>query len=244
MEKENEVTKVEENSEKINAILHKDSALKRLDNSFVKHIEKQEYKKSDILAYWIKDFSNYHDEEENFNPSNLRVFKRGDIIKVNLGFNVGNELGGLHYCVVISKKDNKKSGTLNIVPLSSFKENKKYNESTCLDLGDELYTSISNRQKNLANETTQEAHEILKIEPQNMEKSDLEKLKEIAQQLDYLAKINFEVEKMKHGTIALVHQITTISKQRIYRTDMLKNIKLSNSSLDKIDKKIKELFTK
>ena len=27
-----------------------------------------------------------------------------DIIKVNLGFNIGSELGGLHYCVVIETK--------------------------------------------------------------------------------------------------------------------------------------------
>lgn len=51
---------------------------------------------------------------------------------------------------------------------------------------------------------------------------------------------------MKHGTIALTHQITTISKQRIFNTkdNILLGIKLPNNSLDLIDKKILELYTK
>lgn len=125
--------------EKSEAISHKDDALKRLDTSFNKHIELQEYKKSNLLAYWIKDFAKYHDEERTFSPTSLKHFKRGDIIKVNLGFNVGNELGGLHYCIVINSNDNINSGTLNIVPLSSIKEDKIYNDTTCVDLGDELF---------------------------------------------------------------------------------------------------------
>lgn len=42
---------------KNNAIMHKDNSLNRLDLSFLKHIESNEYKKSDILAYWIHDFA-------------------------------------------------------------------------------------------------------------------------------------------------------------------------------------------
>lgn len=60
--------------EKSEAISHKDSSLKRLDLSFNKHIELREYKKSNLLAYWIKDFSNYHDNEKFFKPNNLRIF--------------------------------------------------------------------------------------------------------------------------------------------------------------------------
>ena len=51
----------------------------------------------------------------------MKTFKRGDIIKVNLGYNIGNELGGLHYCVVINKFDNPFNGTLNVIPLTSKK---------------------------------------------------------------------------------------------------------------------------
>ena len=46
--------------EKVETIAHKDSALKRLDVSFNKHIELMEYKTSNLLAYWIKDFAKKH----------------------------------------------------------------------------------------------------------------------------------------------------------------------------------------
>lgn len=74
---------------RIDCINHKDSSLKRLNQSFEKHIELEEYKKSNILAYWINDFANYHDDEIIFASTKLKRYKRGDIIKVNLGFNVG-----------------------------------------------------------------------------------------------------------------------------------------------------------
>lgn len=48
---------------KNNAIIHKDNLLNWLDLSFLKPIELNEYKKSDLLAYWINDFTEYHDEE-------------------------------------------------------------------------------------------------------------------------------------------------------------------------------------
>lgn len=81
---------------KNNAIIHKDNSLNRLDLSFLKHIELSEYKKSDLLAYWINDFAKYHDEERKFDIAKSGMYSRGDVIKVNLGFNIGNELGGLH----------------------------------------------------------------------------------------------------------------------------------------------------
>lgn len=88
----------EEDAElKNKTIIHKDKSLKRLDISFLKHIELEEYKKSNLLAYWINDFAVYHDEERNFDYSKSGIFSRGDIIKANLGFNIGSELGGLHY---------------------------------------------------------------------------------------------------------------------------------------------------
>lgn len=40
------------------------------------------------------------------------------------------------------------------------------------------------------------------------------------------------------------NQITTISKQRFFKEPLLAKVKISNKSLDLIDKKIKELYTK
>lgn len=223
--------------EKSEAIAHKDSALKRLDTSFNKHIELQEYKKSNILAYWIKDFSTYHDGERTFDATKLKTFKRGDVVKVNLGFNVGKELGGLHYCVVINKNDNPYSGTLNVIPLSSAKEDKIYNETTCVNLQDELFFLLL--------EKYNKENEDLEMQTQNLSTfRNAEDIKKVLYKMDYLQKIFDEISKMKHGSIAYVHQITTISKQRIFKTPILSGIKLSNESMNLLDEKVKKLFTK
>lgn len=232
---------IEIGEERGKAIAHKDSALKRLDTSFNKHIELMEYKKSNLLAYWIEDFSQYHDDEYVFDTTTLKTFKRGDIVKVNLGFNVGNEMGGLHYCVVVNKNDNPYSGTLNVVPLSSAKENKVYNKNTCVDLGDELFYLLSAKLKN------QEQLVNSKIVIYNKEKNSQHKTVDVGtlvRSINYLEKIKAETEKMKHGSIAYISQMTTISKQRIFKTPILSGIKLSNDSLNLLDEKIIKLFTK
>lgn len=225
---------------KSEAIAHKDNSLKRLDMSFIKHIELAEYKKSNILAYWIIDFAKYHDDERTFNPNSLKTFKRGDIVKVNLGFNIGTELGGLHYCVVLNKNDNPYSGNLNIIPLSSSKENKVFNKTTCIDLGDELYISLIHKVDTEFEVVRKQLSTLSQLNDNDASKE----LKKISQRVEYLNKMQTEILKMKHGSIALIHQITTISKQRIYKTPVLSGIKLSNASLDLIDKKIKKLYTK
>ena len=107
----------EELQTKNNAIIHKDNSLNRLDLSFIKHIELSEYKKSELLAYWIHDYAIYHDEERTFDISKSGVFQRGEVIKVNLGFNIGNEFGGMHPAVILKNFDN----DLFVVPISSKK---------------------------------------------------------------------------------------------------------------------------
>lgn len=226
--------------EKSKVISHKDLSLKRLDESFNKHIELLEYKKAHLLAYWFNDFANYHDNERNFNTNKLKIFKHGDIIKVNLGFNIGNELGGLHYCVVMNKYDTKYSGTLNVIPLSSMKEDKIYNFKTCVDLGNELYTLLLTKFNIVLTEITSKLTTIEKLPLEER----ITQIKYISQESAYLEKIKNEISKMKYGSIAYVNQFTTISKQRIFKSPILSKIRLSNNSLDLLDEKIKNLYIK
>ncbi len=73
-------------------------------------------------------------------------------------------------------------------------------------------------------------------------------MKLLKNDIDLIDKVEKEISQMKNGSIALINQITTISKQRIYNpksdVDVLAGIKLSNNSLDLIDEKIKKLFIK
>lgn len=223
---------------KNNAIIHKDKSLNRLDLSFLKHIELSEYKKSELLAYWIHDFAVYHDEERTFNIAKSGIYSRGDVIKVNLGFNIGNELGGLHYCIVLNKYDNTRNGALNVIPLTSRKDNKKY-DSSSVNLGKELYNVFQKKIEKEKQKLQQILNELDKIEdiPINIQ-NIIEKEKK------YIEKMEDEISKMKQDSIALVNQITTISKQRIFKDTVRRNVRISNESLDLIDKQIIKFFTK
>ena len=228
----------EEMELKNNAIIHKDNSLTRLDLSFLTHIELNEYKKSDLLAYWIKDFAEYHDQERTFNIAKSGVYSRGDVIKVNLGFNIGNELGGLHYCIVLNKYDNTRNGTLNVVPLTSRKDDKRYDLST-VNLGKELYNTFQAKIEKEKEKLQQILNELEKIEdiPINIQNI-------IEKERKYIEKMEQEISKMKKDSIVLINQITTISKQRIYKDVVRRNVKISSQPLDLIDEQIIKFFTK
>lgn len=186
-----------------------------------------------------ENFAKYNLAEETFNPKLLKKYKRDSIIKANLGFNVGNEEGGLHYCIVIDKSNALSSGTLTVIPLTSIKENKKYN-STTLNLGNEIYLNLKKICDNMSQKLSKEYEDICKLPSEKVEQFNLD--------FKYIKKVEKEISKMKKGSIALVSQITTISKQRIYdpktSSDILANLRVSNNTLDLIDSKIKELFIK
>lgn len=218
-------------------------------------------KKANLLSYWLKDYINYIAEEEKFNSSLLKEYSRGDVIKVNLGFNVGNEEGGLHYCIVLDKKNAKSYSTLTVVPLSSVKPWSKLHKTSVL-LGDDIYTTLQKKNTEII-KTVKEHINIYKDEieklyslPENTEEEQIIKdykiqhIKNIIisdnEKLDLSEKIRAELNQMKTGTIALVNQITTISKQRIYNPkkdlDILSGIKISDEKMKLIDEKIKKLF--
>lgn len=159
------------------------------------------------------------------------------------------ELGGLHYCVVLNKDDKPSFGTLNVIPLTSSKEGKTYYDNT-VNLGNEIYTILYNKFQKNFNDTFNKLSNISKNKFEKYEdiQNELEQLPVLSQELEFLNKFKKEITKMKKGSIVLLNQITTISKQRIYypktSKDLLAGVHLSNCSLDLIDKKMIQLFTK
>ena len=212
--------------------------MNRLDLSFFKHIELSEYKKSDLLAYWINDFAEYHDEERTFNIAKSGMYCRGDVIKVNLGFNIGNELGVLHYYIVLNKYDNTRNGALNVIPLTSRKDSKKYDASS-VNLGKELYNVFQEKIEKERQKLQQILDELEKIDDVPINIQNI-----IEKEQKYIKKMKCEISKMKKDSIALINQITTISKQRIFKDTVRRNVKISSESLDLIDKQIIKFFTK
>lgn len=159
------------------------------------------------------------------------------------------ELGGLHYCIVLNKDDKPSFGTLNVIPLTSIKENKTYYDNT-VNLGNEIYTILYKKFQKQFNNTFDKLSSISskKINSYENIKDELEQIPILSEELEFLKKFENEITKMKKGSIALLNQITTISKQRIYypktSKDLLAGVRLSNKSLDLLDKKMIQLFTK
>ena len=125
-------------------MINKDRSIAKL-NSLIESLANSPdtLKKANNLAYWISQYSTCISFEKQFDSKRLKRYKRGDVIKVHLGFNIGNELGGLHYCVVLDTKNDMGSGTITVVPLTSSKEDKEYHSST-VNLGEEIYLNLKN----------------------------------------------------------------------------------------------------
>lgn len=242
-------------------IEHKNNALSALDSYLSSLIENPEPKiqnKSDKLSYWLEDWTTFLKFEQRFSPSHLRRYKRGEIIKAHLGYNIGSEEGGLHYCVVIDNNNSKNSPIITIVPLTSVKSTTdvEHLPKGSLFLGNELFTNLNSKFIQIRNTLSErvkhldEKNRILCTTPgpHSEIKEILSELKKCDQELLLCKKMEKEIQKMRCGSIALVHQIRTISKIRIYdpktNFDILSNVKLSNEKLNLIDTEIINSFTK
>ena len=227
-------------------------------------------KKQTLLSYWISDYAKFLTSEKTFDSKRLVRYKRGSVVQAHLGFRIGNEEGGLHYAVVVDTKNERSSGVVTVIPLTSIKPNTDLGNlhPSKLYLGNELYTLVHNKilkaqeeGEEIKQTLLQKIDEFRKSEFENDQEQSLHSetsrilvsgiLREIdilEEKMKFLKKMNIRISKLKPGSIALVGQITTISKIRIYDplypNDTLTNIRLSDNTLDKIDIKVKELFTK
>ena len=87
-------------------------------------IKKQPAKQQGILEEWLDIWSQYLLFEGTFDPKRLIYYKRGDIVLAHFGYNAGNELGGVHYAVVVENDNNIASGIVTVVPISSLDADK------------------------------------------------------------------------------------------------------------------------
>ena len=214
------------------------------------HILKKDTNKADKLSFWLRDYSRLLKFEDDFRPELLKNYKRGDVVRVDFGFRVGCEFGGLHYAIVLDRHTSIKSTTLTVIPLTSPKSNI---DTTHLPidrvyLGEEIKSKITIKCQKLLNELTLDLEEIIQLqEKDELSPDDFEKrMSEWNDKHSYTKKIYDEALKMKSGSIALIGQKTTISKMRIQdpksSKGFLSGIRMSDDALNKIDKKIAELF--
>ena len=226
---------------KEDVILNKKEAIRSLNKlleAYIASPAEKHIKKAHLISYWIKDYTKFLDFEEKFDPTRNIAYKRGNIVKVNFGFNIGSEYGGLHFGVVLDNHNDHSSPVLTVIPLTSLKENKTIHANS-VNLGNELYSILQEKLDKEKQKLKQILDELDKIEdiPINIQ-NIIEKEKK------YIEKMEDEISKMKQDSIALINQITTISKQRIFKDTLRRNVKLSNNSLDLIDEQIIKYFTK
>ena len=222
-------------------VSHVEVSLRQLKKLMISYTNNEEtISKADKLAYWLEDYSRLLSFEDDFNPNYLKSYHRGDVIKVNLGYNIGNEEGGLHYCIVIDRFNPKSSGIVTVIPLTSYKGKSLHYSSVFL--GNEIYLNFKEKYDKLMLELSQKINSI------NVKNSTQEEIKSALDNLAFAKKVNSEMSKMKKGSVALISQITTISKQKIYdpqkKTDVLSDLRISDKSLDLINEKIKKLYIK
>lgn len=210
------------------------------------------YKKAALLYYWLRDYKNYIKNEDTFSPKYYPEFQRGNIVNLNLGFNLGSELGGLHYGIVL-QNSNRRNPNLVIIPLSSLKKSKDPLRLRLSEvyLGEELYFKVQTKFESLKvsilSETNLLKEAVDHISSEEDKQKFFSKLDDLGLKAQLLLKTKNKLSVLKHGSVAIVNQIRTVSKMRILdptdQYDILYGLKLSNASLDSIDKKIIELFT-
>jgi mRNA interferase MazF len=71
------------------------------------------------MCQWLSSWIYYISYENSFDSNKIMTYKRGDIVHVNFGFNIHNELGGTHYAVVVENDNPSSNGTVTVVPLKS-----------------------------------------------------------------------------------------------------------------------------
>lgn len=96
-----------------------DVALRDLKKQIMAMSERQQH----LLLDWIKDWTKYLRFERTFRPDRLMNYKRGDVIYLNMGYNVGSEQGGARYGVVVDKSPRVRP-ILTVVPLATIGDGK------------------------------------------------------------------------------------------------------------------------
>lgn len=257
--------KREENKEALKKF--KNEILQSLDAYLDNEMESNQKKAANIV-YWLRDYKNYLKNEKRFEQGFVPTYKYGTIIQVNFGFNVQHEYGGLHYAIVLDKRDNKHKSTLTVMPLSSIKEGadlEKLKNNNFI-LGTEFYQLYSNkintlsetnkkRLKELRSDIDSLSEKIKLSKDEQEEEFFIQQYNEIKHRVDeaensakYLEDCKAMSTKMKLGSIAKLTNITTISKMRVKNPqnsqDTLSGIVLSEDTMRKITFEINKRYGK
>lgn len=178
-----------------------------------KKIQDSGVEKFKNLDKWLERETNLFLGELKNKKRKYFKYKKGTIIKVDFGINIGSELCYVHFAVVINADDNVGKDSLIVIPLTSKS-----------GIGKVPLNNL------IKNEVVKKTKEQLK----NKDLSDDDK-KEIIRLHNFY-------KKYSEFSYAFVSQIRTISKSRIifsnYKFDIINKVKCSSELIDSIDREI------
>lgn len=187
-------------------------------------------KKFMFLPDWVLSESAYFYDEANNRRDNFKVYPRGALVFLDFGVNVGRELSGNHFGIVLNKSDSPRNGVLTVVPVSS-KSNK---------FSVELDGLISEKSLDyLEDSADQLASKIHKTD----DAVELHRLKTEAEKINRVVETYLRFNKISYAKCL---DVRTISKKRILKInkyDPVGKITVSNSTLNNIDRVIIANFT-
>lgn len=133
----------------------KEKLVQRSSKKFLE-VSKNEAWKFQLLPNWLDNVSYWYTREDKETlPSRYYHYDRGTIIRVDFGVNMGSEFCGLHFAIVLDKKDNNHKKTLTVVPLTS------KNKSGRFYLGKEIFNQTTNILNQQSTELKQKTDHIL-----------------------------------------------------------------------------------
>lgn len=98
--------------------------IKNICEKFI-NIQNSGNKKFSKLKDWLKKESNFFEEEIKKKADIFLRYKRGQIIKVDFGVNIGSELSHTHFAIVLNSDDTKYTDNVTVLPLTSKKGYKR-----------------------------------------------------------------------------------------------------------------------
>ena len=208
-------------------------------------------------------------EAQRQEPKIYRKFKRGALIFVEFGVNIGQEMSNRHWAIVLNKEDSVRKGTLTVVPISSKSGWQSVKIDGLIATSATLFIREYSRSNSIKMFLVMES---LKNDPQYIYRNDdrfidlynkyhemfADKISDMEQPIideAFIADLSIQIDKsldlaihydrFRKVSFAKCSDITTISKDRIIfknNLDPCGKIVVSQESLDRIDKKIADLY--
>lgn len=176
-------------------------------------------------------------EADNHLPRRYYYYRRGTVIRVNFGTNLGSEFSNIHFAIVLDKRDSPNKKTLTVLPLTSKQRSNRFS------LGHEVFSQtvgLLKVQMNLLKKRIEEAEQALK----NGTLTDKE-YKDLRKDFNDLMRVLDTYKAYDKNSYVRLSDITTISKLRIERInkyDPSGRIRLSSQQMALISHKLMQLF--